>query len=357
MSIYQKHAVGLFFFNRRDTVLQVAARILESNPPAVYLVADGPRASRIGEEEVCLEIRRAVESLAWKCPVYSIYSDVNLGCGKRISSGISAILEKEEAVIVLEDDILPHMDFFRFCDEMLSYYKNDESVFMISGLQFKERMGTNSGYSFDFNMGIWGWGTWRRAWRHYQLDIKEDVEDEELWSSFAPLRNENSLDKALEARRNLRSSLIHGNLDTWDYQWGVCQMKHRAYCISPNWNLVENIGFGPESTHTTGPASSHWAGEYKSYPFQFPIKHPAPGILSTAVAHLEKGDPKLAMTIAREGISKYPMESRLFLCLAASALSLGLTDESTAACASALQIDPDSALAKRILGLTKGREA
>ena len=363
----QRHAIAIFVFNRKDCLLQVASRIIDADPPAVYLVADGPRSDVEGEFDLCMEVRGLVESLPWKCPIHKVYSDINLGCGLRVSSGVSEVLKYEESVIVLEDDTLPHQDFFPYCDELLSYYKNDESVFMISGLQSKEKISSNDsiftyedrdGYTFDFNCGIWGWATWRRAWRHYIFDLSNYTHEDQFWMTMCPIRNDYNMEKSLEWRASLHYSqvIVKGEIDTWDTQWSLCMVRHRAYCISPNWNLVENIGFGADSTHLTGSKSSHWAGEYQSYAFKFPMKHPIPGILSTAIHLMDSGDLRSAIECAQRGIDCYPQELRLHTLLATLAHSLGKLCLASEACNNALRIDPGNSRATRILDMIPSKE-
>ena len=378
MDNQQRHAVALFFFNRKDCLLQVASRIIDADPPAVYLIADGPRSDVEGEFDLCMEVRGLVESLPWKCPIHKVYSDINLGCGLRVSSGVSEVLKHEESVIVLEDDTLPHQDFFPYCDELLSYYQNDESVFMISGLQFKEKISSDDsiftyedrdGYTFEFNCGIWGWATWRRAWRHYIFDMSNYTHEDQFWMTMCPIRTGNSMEESLKWRADIHYSQVMekgfpnavgldlaGTIDTWDSQWHLCLVRHRAYCISPNWNLVENIGFGADSTHLTGSASCHWAGEYRSYPFKFPMKHPIPGILSTAIHLMNNGDLNSAIEYAQKGIDRYPQELRLHTLLATLAHSLGNLSLASEACNNALQIDPGNSRATRILDMIPSME-
>ena len=368
MDNQQRHAVAFFFFNRKDCLLQVASRIIDADPPAVYLIADGPRSDVDGETDLCMEVRGFVEALPWKCPIHKIYSEKNLGCGRRISSGVAEVLKHEESVIVLEDDTLPHQDFFPYCDELLSYYQNDESVFMISGLQFKEKISSDDsiftyedrdGYTFDFNCGVWGWATWRRAWRHYIFDLSNYTHEDQFWMTMCPVRNGNSTEKSLELRATLHYShvMVKGEIDTWDAQWSLCLARHRAYCISPNWNLVENIGFGADATHLAGSASSHWAGGYRSHAFKFPMKHPIPGILSTAIHLMDNGDFSSAIECAQRGIDRYPKELRLYTILATLAHSLGQLNLAFEACNKALQIDPENSYAIRIRDLISSQES
>lgn len=312
----RKHPVALFFFNRFETTKKVAARIIESNPSKVYLVADGPRANKDGEYQKCLNVRNYLESLEWGCEVEKIFSEVNLGCGRRLSSGISDILTREETLIIIEDDILAHPDFFVFCSEILDYYQNDESIFHISGLQFKEKIASNDSYQFDFNVGVWGWATWRRAWQFYNFDVTSDIKDQKLWDSVAPHRCDMDLRRSNEWRNYLKASLIDNKIDTWDYQWSLCIARNRGFCVSPNWNLVKNIGFGDSATHTKGTASSHFAGQFNSYPIKWPIQHPDSGLLTAAFRDLNNNNLDNAERLSRLGINKYPLEERFWNCIA-----------------------------------------
>jgi len=338
----KKHPVALFFFNRLETTKKVAERIIDSKPSKVYLVADGPRANVVGEYQKCQNVRNYLDSLNWGCSVEKIFSENNLGCGRRLSSGISEILAREEALIILEDDILPHQDFFEFCYEMLDYYQNDESVFHVSGLQFKEKIAKNDSYQFDFNVGVWGWATWRRAWQFYSLDVTSDLEDQMLWESLAPHRCDMDLGRSNEWRNYLKASLIDNKVDTWDYQWSICIARNRGFCVSPNWNLVKNIGFGDGATHTKGPAASHFAGLFKSYPINWPIQHPKSGLLTSALKNLNSNNLDNAESLSRVGINKYPLEERFWICIANCYAAQNDFQKSEEAILNALRIHPSS---------------
>ena len=328
--------------------MKVASRILEAKPPILYLISDGPRSHVKGEDELCVELRALVENLPWECPVETIYSEENLGCGKRVSTGITEVLKKEESVIILEDDVLPHIDFFRFCDELLSYYWNDESVYMVSGLQRHEKMGDNNGYVFNFHTLIWGWATWRRAWKNYIYDYSTYFKDKEYISSLVSMRYRDSIKDAEQIVGNMCD--LSKQYNSWSSQWVLCQIRNRGYCISPNWNLVENLGFDSKSTNLKN-LDDHWASGYKGYSFDFPIRHPYPGILASAINHLDNGDLQIAMEYAEEGIIKYPLEIRLYIVLATSSHALGDLKKAKEACETALKIDPENSMAKGIINM------
>lgn len=260
--------VALLIFNRPDTTTRVFDAIAKARPSKLLVVADGPRSDRIGEEEKCRQTRAIIDKVDWECEVITNYAPHNLGCKLRVASGIDWIFEQVEEAIILEDDCLPEQSFFRFCDEMLDRYRLNERVSMVSGgnLQFGQQRGDAS-YYFSRYTHIWGWATWRRAWRYYDRDIA-------LWPDF---RNEGWLEQLFSTQgertywQNSFQWVYEGKLDTWDCSWTFAALTHGMLQIVPNVNLISNIGFGPEATHT------HTIGIHSNMPtqpMQFPIRHP-----------------------------------------------------------------------------------
>ena len=126
-------AVLFIIFKRADTVQKVFERIREAKPPRLYIAADGPRKDRDDEVEKCMAARKAVENVDWPCETHRLYRDKNMGCGKGVSSAITWFFEHEEQGVIIEEDVLPHIDFFKYCDEMLDRYKDEERIQGISG--------------------------------------------------------------------------------------------------------------------------------------------------------------------------------------------------------------------------------
>ncbi|MGC1799486.1 MAG: hypothetical protein WA701_03795, partial [Solirubrobacterales bacterium] len=178
--------VAMLIFNRPETTARVFERVREARPPKLLVVADGPRADRPGEAGRCREARAVVEAVDWPCELMTDYSEVNLGCGKRISSGLDWVFDSVEEAIVLEDDCLPHPSFFRFCEELLKRYRAEERVVHVSGDNFQSagRAGGAVGrllrlagrswspsYYFSRYAHVWGWASWRRAWSDYDFEM------------------------------------------------------------------------------------------------------------------------------------------------------------------------------------------
>jgi hypothetical protein len=262
-----KTAVAMFLFNRPALTAQVFARVREARPKKLLLVADGPRTEQ--QRLRCEAARQVVEQVDWDCEVRRNFSDVNLGCKERMSSGIDWVFSQVDEAILLEDDCLPDPTFFPFCSDLLDQYRGDPRVMMISGDNFQHgRRRTPHSYYFSRIPHIWGWATWRRAWRHYDVSLRE----------WPILRNTDFLDRIFdnsrfaESYRRIFDQTAAGRIDTWDHQWAFAFWRQNGLCVLPEVNLVTNLGFGPDATHTRNPASPDSA--IQATAMKFPLSHP-----------------------------------------------------------------------------------
>lgn len=239
--------IAFIIFNRPRHTKESFAAIRAQRPSKLLIIADGPRPGHPTDAVRCKETREVVEAIDWPCEVLRNYSDVNLGCKRRVSSGLDWVFDQVERAIVLEDDCIPHNDFFTYCDNLLDRYENDERVWTITGNNFQhgKKRGEASYYFSKFNH-CWGWATWRRAWKQYRVDIPFWPE----WKSTADWRKK--LPSPIERKiwSDLLDRVKNGEIDTWDYQWTACVWYHGGLTATPNVNLVTNIGFGPDATHT-----------------------------------------------------------------------------------------------------------
>ena len=264
-----KTPVAFIIFKRPDTTEKVFEVIRQAKPPKLLVIADGARPDKPGEAEKCAATRAIIERVDWDCDVLKNYSDINLGCAKRVSSGLDWVFDNVEEAIILEDDCVPHPTFFPFCENLLERYRDDNRIFSISGqnLLFGLRR-TEYSYYFSRYTFVWGWATWNRAWRYFDFDMK-------LWSE-------------IKARDFLRDILVNsqevnhwtkvfqktydGHMNTWAYRWMFACWVQSGIHIHPNANLVSNIGFGLESTHTVRKRSEY--AEMPTEAVTFPLKHP-----------------------------------------------------------------------------------
>jgi len=255
--------VVLFIYKRPYQTLQVFQSIREAKPTRLYIIADGPKNQ--DELQGCIETRQIIDSMDWDCSVRKNFSETNLGLRKRIISGLDWVFDIEDAVIILEDDCLPHPTFFRFCEELLSYYEKDSRVMHISGdnFFFGKKVVTES-YYFSRVAHVWGWATWKRAWKlFHSWDFNNSSLDQKIF------QNKHEKNYWLSLLEQLRQGEQNY---TWDYQWSLTCLAHLSKCIMPDRNLISNIGFGVQATNTLENTSS--LSNLITYEMQFPLVHP-----------------------------------------------------------------------------------
>ena len=256
-------------FNRPDVTQLVFNRIREVRPSRLYVAADGPRAGKPGEKELCEKTRSIIDTIDWPCEVKKLYRDANVGCGKAVSGAINWFFDQEEMGIILEDDIMADLSFFSYCSELLERYKNDEKVMQINGCNFQQGVNRSEGsYYFSAFPHVWGWASWRRAWKHYDFNL----------SDVNYFYNDDKMDYYFTNKKIKRTwyeiffKMNQKMIDTWDYQWNYAVWKNKGKVITPNTNLISNIGFGAEATHTFDNTSKFANNKTGSIDL---IKHPS----------------------------------------------------------------------------------
>jgi len=242
-----QNPILLLIFNRLETTKQVMQALRQVKPGRLYIAADGPRPSKEGEFELCESTRNyVVNAIDWDCNVITNFQESNLGCGKHVSGAITWFFSQEEQGIILEDDCIPHIDFFSYCDELLEKYKHNTSIFTIGGNNFQNKPVGNASYYFSAFGHIWGWATWRRSWEKYQFNSNEydAVRMRERMKHY--FRHPQAFDFWWRVYEQMCTDPV----DTWDFQWSFCQWYNNGINIIPNVNLVKNIGYGEDATHT-----------------------------------------------------------------------------------------------------------
>ncbi len=273
-----KTPVAFIIFNRPDTTERVFAEIAKAKPHKLLIVGDGARADRTGEAEKVAAVRAIIKRVDWECEVLTNLSEANLGCKRRVSSGIDWVFEQVEEAIILEDDCLPDPTFFRFCQELLERYRNDQRIGVIGGVNFQlgNRRNDDS-YYFSKYSHIWGWATWRDRWQNsYDVTMaKWQWVSKEGWLA-------DMLGNTCEVAywQKIFERVYRGEIDTWDYQWVFANWVEGRMNILPAVNMISNIGFGGNATHTTG--DSELANLARNS-MVFPLTHP-PGIFKNMQA-------------------------------------------------------------------------
>ncbi len=263
--------VTFIIFKRQQKTEKVFEVIRQDKPTKLFVIADGPRTDHEGEAEKCELTRAIIERVDWDCEVIKNYSEINLGCAKRVSSGLDWVFNNVEETIILEDDCIPHPTFFRFSQELLEKYRNDTRIATISAqnLQLGQKR-TNYSYYFSRYNHCWGWASWRRAWQHYDLTIK-------LWKE---VQAENLLhdilidQKAVNSWQRIFQSVYDNPTGiTWDYQWTFACWMQGSLSIIPSVNLISNVGVGADATHFTSNQEFSFIN-MSVQAMEFPLKHP-----------------------------------------------------------------------------------
>ena len=264
-----KTPIVFIIFNRPETTEKVFIEIAKARPQKLLVISDGPRVNRPGEELRVAEARSIINRVDWPCEVFCDFSDINLGCKVRVSSGLDWAFELVSEAIILEDDCLPDPTFFRFCEELLAEYREDKRIGMISGDNFQfGRLYNEDSYYFSKYMHIWGWATWKDRWvNSYDVNMTD----------WPIARDSDRLSKIFENKRetnfwtSIFDKVYRGKIDTWDYQWAYANWIRNRCSVLPSVNLISNIGFGADATHTI--RNSHLAN-LPTKSLSFPLTHP-----------------------------------------------------------------------------------
>lgn len=238
-------------FNRPEETRASFQAIRESKPQVLFIASDGPREGNAQDVLRVAEVRKIIQDIDWDCRCEYLFRDTNLGCGLGVSGALNWFFEKVECGIILEDDCLPNASFYLFCQDMLNKYRDDESVMAIAGTNVTRKIHYNSDYIFSSFPIMWGWATWRRAWKKYDYQIKK-------WPA---VKKEKSLSRDLADKWKLHPVYVEffdrtyegardGSINTWDHQWVFCNWINFGLTVTSTKNLVKNIGFSKDATHT-----------------------------------------------------------------------------------------------------------
>lgn len=262
--------IALIVFNRPDKVEQLFKVIRQIKPTKLFIIADGPRLDRPDDLKKCEMTRAVFDQIDWPCEVLKRYAEVNLGCGLNVSQGITWTFSQVEEAIILEDDCIPELSFFRFCQELLERYRYDQRVMHIAGSNYSTRdENVSSSYSFSRYTFIWGWATWKRAWQHYDFELKRWEQLRET-SFLHDVLNGNKHD--IKNWEKIFESVYESHEKFWDYQWKFTCWYQGGLAVLPSVNLISNIGYGPDSTRTT--LENQPFINLRSSQMEFPLKHP-----------------------------------------------------------------------------------
>lgn len=261
--------VVFVIFNRPKATEMVFSEIAKAKPAKLFVLSDGPRIGRSDDVEKIEAARAILTRIDWKCEVVTNFSTVNLGAGARIAGGLDWVFSQVNEAIILEDDCLPDQTFFRFCQDLLRLYKDDQRVSMISGDNFQfGRVFSDDSYYFSKYGHIWGWATWRDRWiGKYDFKMAK-------WPAVRDGKRVGDLvgdKKEVAYWEQIFERAYRGEFSAWDYQWVFTNWLEGRVSAVPRANLISNIGFNKDATHTTGRSR---VANLKRVPMEFPLRHP-----------------------------------------------------------------------------------
>lgn len=214
----------------------------------------------------------------WPCEVKTLFREENLGCKYAVSRAITWFFGYEEQGIILEDDCLPSQSFFWFCEEMLERFRSDERVMSISGTNITKNVTFEADYYLSEYALMWGWASWRRAWEKYDPELL-------CWHHrknsgwLKSLKMGSVLFERVWVRIFDQTAEKGHSCSWWGYQWIYCCWAHRGWTVAPSKNLIRNLGFGQNATHTHG--SDPYRDNLALCEFNFPLSHPRTELFKT----------------------------------------------------------------------------
>ncbi|GAB4277364.1 MAG: hemolytic protein HlpA [Opitutales bacterium] len=262
--------IAYLVFNRPDLVRQTFARIREARPKQLFIISDSAKPEDKHNAAQVEAVRQTIEeAIDWPCDLIKDYAPQHMGCGKRISSGLNAVFEQAEEAIILEDDCLANTSFFQYATDLLEFYRYNEHVMHIGGSRWPCKAHHFKEYSYTFSTYalVWGWATWKRAWKHFDWDMQD-------WTTW---QNKRELYKRIHYRSEKKrrqgdwERLYTKEDNVWAAAWIYAVMKQQGLCILPAQNMIKNIGLGPQGTHTK---IEHHPLNLSDSKMHFPLKHP-----------------------------------------------------------------------------------
>jgi hypothetical protein len=237
------------------------------------VIADAAPADSPDLDESCTEVRRLIGEIDWDCEIVTNYADRHMGLDRRVETGLDWVFSHVEEAIVLEDDCVPDPTFFRYCEEALAHHRHDPLITTISGSSFDFASRTDGpSYRYSRYPLIWGWATWRRAWRAHDPRM----------NSWPALRRSRWLEGIFDDPHTVaywtgHFERTHRGEGSWDYAWVLTSWLAGALAVVPEVNLVTNIGFRPDATNTREDQRSPYAN-MATAPMRFPLRHPGQAV-------------------------------------------------------------------------------
>lgn len=267
-------AVLILFFNRPQQLSEVFEQVRKARPSRLFLYQDGPRGEH--DRAGIMACREVVSQIDWECEVEQLYQEKNLGCDPSEYISQKWAFSKVDKCIVLEDDDVPAVSFFRFCKEMLDKYEHDSRISMIAGFNPEEvTEGVPCDYIFSTNFSIWGWASWKRVvdqWDEFYTFLDDSFSMQQLEQLIEERKFRSDFIYMCQCHRQQKKAfyetIFHASI-----------LFNSGLSIVPVRNMINNLGVTSDSTHFAGSVHTLPKGyrrifTMKRYEIEFPLKHP-----------------------------------------------------------------------------------
>ena len=267
-----KIPVYIIIFDRPENTKRLLESLNIYKPETLFIISDGPRKNFENDHERVIQSRKLFEKIDWKCEVFFNNSESNLGCRKRIISGLNWVFGQVEKTIILEDDCIPSEEFFLFMELMLNKYQTNKEISSVCGTNFLPDWNkTKDSYLYSKYCHVWGWGTWKDRWEKidFNLDKLQEIKKTKFLKSYL------GSFRAYLYWHWILNNVKKKKIDSWAYIWNFTNFINNSLSIIPAINLLSNIGIGKDSSNTRSLPYKYIKAEESRKKLKFPLKYPS----------------------------------------------------------------------------------
>jgi hypothetical protein len=237
-------------FNRPDKLEKLINSLRITNHQILRFSIDGARKGNNRDKLLIQKTIEVIKSVDWTEDIEIFQNEENLKPRYAVPKAVSRIFEDFDRVIVLEDDIEISSKTIKFFELNLKNYKNNSSIMHISGYNNVPKYifnDSSTSHRKTIFPESYAWATWKEKWLKYD----DNTDNVELSVYFDKERDYfKHIGFFGKACWKLEKKISERNyISTWVYRWMFSIWAEKAYCISPNINLIKYDGL-ISGTHT-----------------------------------------------------------------------------------------------------------
>jgi len=230
--------VIIFNFKKWAHLRQIYTAVNNYSPCIFYIVVD--QSNSPNEDVNRAKIIDEINRFSFSIPVEIIEPDKHLGITKIIQFGLNQAFKMTEKVIVLEDDTVPSMLFFSYCDKMLNQFEGNSNVGCINGSNLGIKGGKKHYFKSRVSLPFWGWATWKNRWEKFPNNY-------DFWVTFRVKESNSGV--SIDSLLPIFDRFVKKD-KSWDVKWTMYLLANNLITIFPGENLISNVGFTKDATFT-----------------------------------------------------------------------------------------------------------